>query len=529
MLFSARLRKSRKRNMSTQLLLAWTGDIGAPRDELIKKLRSIGVEVTNVISPQTSAICVGRDPKLGKLTEAMHLNVPQVTPEFLHSWLTTGSQPRFSDFSADVFGSRRNSMASSSSSSMHADFTRRSPNSKKRSAHPYEREIATMRPSKRSKNVISRSLSTSSLNSTQGGTHSSSNPLSKKHAQQMHDSSNIRYASSEDPGAVVALEGLIGIGKSTLCNKLLQLYPDEVDVYREETNEKFLQLFYSDPKRYGFALQWGMLKSRIYQLRLAQHDTKHGRWPHRELLFWDRSMIGDYTFALWNHLLGGISKNEMEAYESEFGGSVRQMDKIAFLKDIQLFVLMNDEPSRCKTRVEVNRKNASEQGIPLPYYEGLDDIHFHVFVELLRSKCAKVLIQPWGEYDDAELCKSIYEDAIYGRSALPSIVDEPAGLNLSMLTSSDPSVLIYKNDEEVNTQYKLLSSAHSVAIDALRAYKDVYIPRDILRVDLASKEVVKEHWEPYNIKFYENAYKRVVLFHLGHNQNIHFYDAFPKL
>src|SRR5690606_26856185 len=124
------------------------------------------------------------------------------------------------------------------------------------------------------------------------------------------------------------------------------------------------------PIKYGFALQWGMLKSRIYQLKLAQHDTKHGRWPYREMYFWDRSMIGDYIFALWNHLLGGISVEEMDVYESEFGGSIKNIKALPFLSDIDLFVLMNDEPENCKYRIETQRKNESEQGIPISYYEG---------------------------------------------------------------------------------------------------------------------------------------------------------------
>jgi deoxyadenosine/deoxycytidine kinase len=94
------------------------------------------------------------------------------------------------------------------------------------------------------------------------------------------------------------------------------LYKGDVEVYNEQTNEKFLELFYSDPKRYGFALQWGMLKSRIYQLRLAQHDARHGRVPPKSYFYWDRSMIGDYIFALLNHLTGSISKQEMLVYES---------------------------------------------------------------------------------------------------------------------------------------------------------------------------------------------------------------------
>lgn len=219
----------------------------------------------------------------------------------------------------------------------------------------------------------------------------------------------------------------------------------------------------------------------------------------------------------------------MEAYESEFGGSVRQLDRVAFVRDVALFVLMNDEPARCKTRVEVNRKNASEQGIPLDYYEGLDDVHFHMFVELMRSRICKVLIQSWGEYDDADTCKALYENAIEGNIPLPSIIDEPAGLNVSGLTSSDPTVLIYNNGEDINTQYNLLKSANTVAIEELKAYKDIYVPRDALRIDPAKKGIDMAHWEPYNIKFYENAFKRVVLFHMGQSQTIHFYDSAKKL
>jgi deoxyadenosine/deoxycytidine kinase len=117
---------------------------------------------------------------------------------------------------------------------------------------------------------------------------------------------------------VVALEGQIGVGKSTLCGKIKELFSSDVAIYKEQTNELFLKLFYSNPvstvyacflssseltdisqAKYGFAFQWGMLKTRVYQLRLAQQDIKHGRHPDKQFFFWDRSMIGDYTFALW--------------------------------------------------------------------------------------------------------------------------------------------------------------------------------------------------------------------------------------
>lgn len=83
--------------------------------------------------------------------------------------------------------------------------------------------------------------------------------------------------------------------------------------------------------------------------------------------FWDRSMIGDYIFALWNHLTGGITAQEFEVYESEFGGGIDRIDQLPFLQDISFFVFLNDEPERCKYRVEHQRGNQSEQGIPLRF------------------------------------------------------------------------------------------------------------------------------------------------------------------
>lgn len=528
--------------MASTVVFAFTGELGVSREELIQKMSQFGASVVNDISKKTAAVIVGDNPKTGKLMAAQLNNVPRLSATFVDDMLKSDRLPSFDKYllasqqpADDAMPSsrtRRHSLEGSAPSlSEPSSRHKKRPHSSITGDLPQSvvHTVEVTRPSKKAK--LQRSISTSTVVQTTTVTTTTTTTAASPAAPSTpvkkvpHDSSHIMYASEEAPGAVIALEGLIGIGKSTLCNKLLQLYPDNVDVYREETNEKFLQLFYSDPKRYGFALQWGMLKSRIYQLRLAQHDTRHGRWPHRELLFWDRSMIGDYTFALWNHLLGGISKQEMEAYESEFGGSIRNMSAIAFLRDINLFVLMNDEPARCKTRVEVNRKNASEQGIPLPYYEGLDDIHYHVFIEMLRHRVAKVLVQPWGEYDNPETCKALYENALQGIIEGPKVTDEPAGALSEMATSASSSI-VYRSEEDIVKQYQLLSSDNAFAtVDELKAFSDVYVPRNLMQIDPAVKEVNAEHLAPYNITFYQNAYKRVVLFHLGNNQHVHFYDS----
>lgn len=321
------------------------------------------------------------------------------------------------------------------------------------------------------------------------------------------------YRSDYDGSKLVALEGLIGIGKSTLCKRLVESFPENIEVYREESNEKMLQLFYKDPIKYGFCLQWGMLKSRIYQMRLAQHDKRFGRWPFREMYFWDRSMIGDYIFALWNHFQGGISKEEMETYECEFGGSIKDIEQLPFLKDIDLFVLLNDEPSQCKHRIENVRGNQSEQGIPLAYYDGLDDIHFHIFMLLLKKKITKVYIQSWTDYPNVSITKTLYHEIIEDKTVLPTVT-----VNNTIKLSQE--ALIYDSEESIMNTYRQLGST-SLQFSSI---KDVHIPFNMMTISPQDKNVDPQLCEEYGVTFYRNEYKRVVLWHLSQKHNVHLYE-----
>lgn len=260
-----------------------------------------------------------------------------------------------------------------------------------------------------------------------------------------------------------------------------------------------------------------MLKSRIYQLRLAQHDAKHGRIPSRRFFYWDRSMIGDYTFALWNHLLGGISKQEMDVYESEFGGSVRALDQVAFMDDIDLFVFMDDEPARCKNRVETMRKNPSEQGIPIEYYQGLDDIHFHIFIEMMIKRVSKVVVVTWGEYDDAVASQTVFQSIIEGKRQSPTV----GRVDLSQINDPSPNSLVYETDSDILSFYSLISE-QSNELSQRKTFENVYIPSNIMTIPYEEKGIILDH--DYDITFYKNEYKRVVMWHLANFQNVYFYN-----
>jgi len=49
-------------------------------------------------------------------------------------------------------------------------------------------------------------------------------------------------------------------------------------------------------------------------------------------------------------------------------------------------------------------------GIPLAYYEGLDDMHFHIMVNMLMKKISKVLVLTWGQYDNPTEMQMLFAD-----------------------------------------------------------------------------------------------------------------------
>ena len=68
------------------------------------------------------------------------------------------------------------------------------------------------------------------------------------------------------PYGYVALEGLIGAGKTTLAKRLAQEWDAEV-VLEEFADNPFLPRFYLEPARYAFSLELSFLAQRYHQLK----------------------------------------------------------------------------------------------------------------------------------------------------------------------------------------------------------------------------------------------------------------------
>ena len=74
----------------------------------------------------------------------------------------------------------------------------------------------------------------------------------------------------------VAIEGVIGVGKTTLARLLQNAFDAEILLEVFEENP-FLSDFYSDRERYAFQTQIFFLLSRYHQqLQTQRHDTHKG-------------------------------------------------------------------------------------------------------------------------------------------------------------------------------------------------------------------------------------------------------------
>jgi len=83
----------------------------------------------------------------------------------------------------------------------------------------------------------------------------------------------------------IAVEGAIGVGKTTLCRKLAD-HLGAAAFFEQVDNNPFIELFYQDPTRHALSVQLSFLFSRL----------KHWQSLHQQDLF-SQGVISDYIFA----------------------------------------------------------------------------------------------------------------------------------------------------------------------------------------------------------------------------------------
>ena len=122
----------------------------------------------------------------------------------------------------------------------------------------------------------------------------------------------------------IAIEGAIGVGKTSLCNRLAEVFGYRT-VHEEFEENPFLADFYDDRQAYGFQTQLFFLLSRYrQQLGLFQQELFAG------------GIVSDYLFAkdpIFAHL--NLDPNELTLYDQIYSlldARVLKPDLVLFLQ-----------------------------------------------------------------------------------------------------------------------------------------------------------------------------------------------------
>ncbi len=159
----------------------------------------------------------------------------------------------------------------------------------------------------------------------------------------------------------IAIEGPIGVGKSSLAKILAQKYASRL-VKEEVAGNPFLERFYEDPRKFAFQTQLFFLLSRYRQQReLAQGDLFEAG------LVCDYILAKDKIFALIN-----LEDDEVSLYESIYKLLVSTLPKP------DLVIYLQARPEVLLSRVR-KRGISYERNISLDYLRTLSDAYNEYF------------------------------------------------------------------------------------------------------------------------------------------------------
>ncbi len=159
----------------------------------------------------------------------------------------------------------------------------------------------------------------------------------------------------------IAIEGVIGAGKTSLAKKISEKLNAELILEQFEVNP-FLESFYSDRKRYAFQTQMFFLINRFKQQEELNQENLFTEYIVSDYVF-DKDRI----FAYLN-----LSGEELKLYESIFpllSRSLRKPDLVVFLQSSVDRLMFNIK----------KRSRKIERNLTRSYIEELSDAYTHFF------------------------------------------------------------------------------------------------------------------------------------------------------
>ena len=181
---------------------------------------------------------------------------------------------------------------------------------------------------------------------------------------------------------IIAIEGNIGSGKSTVIHNLRQSMKNVVTL-QEPTLEwenfcghNMLDLFYSNPTQYAFAVQVYLQSSLFKQFTnlMTQHRTEN-------IILMERSMMSSKEFF--------IPLMKSKSYITDIEASVTSYLCEAFSQatPVQLTIYLRSQPTVCMERIRQRGRPEEVDRIDIDYLQELHNKH-----EQWRERCDPVVI-----------------------------------------------------------------------------------------------------------------------------------------
>ncbi len=159
----------------------------------------------------------------------------------------------------------------------------------------------------------------------------------------------------------IAIEGVIGAGKTSLAEKLSETISAKT-IYEEFEQNPFLEEFYQDPERYAFQTQIFFLLSRYrQQQQLQQIDLFQG------CIVSDYLFAKDRIFATLN-----LSEKEMKLYD----GIAKLMERDIIKPE--LIIYLQASTNHLMHNIS-NRGRKMEKFITKEYIQALNDLYNNFF------------------------------------------------------------------------------------------------------------------------------------------------------
>lgn len=231
---------------------------------------------------------------------------------------------------------------------------------------------------------------------------------------------------------IASVDGVIGAGKSHLLRDLRAVGREDLFIFVEPStrSNKMLALFYTDPARYGAAMQFYILAMRL-QIMIEVYRTALAH-PGATLIV-ERCFPADMVFVLANFRLGYFPLAGLSDY-------MHLMHEI--LETLPLpsaFFVLEVSSDEAVRRIRSLRGRLCEQGIEATYLDAIAQAYGDLRSLMTEKGCAWVPVD-WTLFGTAgqfvEMATAVGPSRIRAEAAIAAIGhapidddDPPAGLN----------------------------------------------------------------------------------------------------